>query len=103
MNKILLLLCFLLKGLDVITTGYAVNVVGLEAEKNIVIRNAMEYYGPLMTLILIMILNSLLVYSLYKKQRRRSLIFVTTLLLSVVANNIYWIITKVLMTQIGSA
>ena len=83
----------ILKIIDVSTTGYAIKNISLSVERNPIVKSLAEFCGVDLALLLILLLHSLLVYSLYRKKSTRALVFVFILLLGVATNNIFWIIS----------
>ncbi|MHA2280165.1 MAG: DUF5658 family protein [Promethearchaeota archaeon] len=88
-NKVLLWINILLKFLDVGLTTYIVVIWGITAESNPLIRNAIENYGLILTMIAITIAHVGLIYYLYRRNRRKLLFIAATLMTILVIMNAF--------------
>jgi hypothetical protein len=88
-NKILLSTNIVLKLLDVTLTTYIVLMWGITAESNPLIRNTIENYGLIPTMIGITLAHVGLVWILYKRNRKGLLLVVAFLMTLLVIMNTF--------------
>jgi len=96
MNRLLLLINLLLKGLDVATTAYLVHRYGTVVEGNPVIRTMFNAYGITPTFVVAFAVFGLLVVVLYWKRERKFLMLSAIFMLAVVINNTVGVIGTML-------
>lgn len=83
----LFLVNVVLKFLDVTLTTYIVTICGVTAESNSLIRNTIENYGLIPTMIAIMIAHTGLMWLLYRRNRKDLLLIVAILMFLLVITN----------------
>ena len=88
-NRAILWINIVLKLLDVSLTTYIVTTWGITAESNPLIRNTIEGYGLIPTMIGITLAYIAFVWFLYRKNKRKLALVVTALMSLLVIVNIF--------------
>ena len=88
MSRMLFILSIVLKFLDVCATAYIVGRHGVSAEANPIIRSMFSAYGVCLTLALILVIFTALMFVLYKFEQKSLLLMAVIAMLIVVINNV---------------